>query len=60
MRGVDAAVDYRHRLAGAVEAGGPGLIGADQRDAVEQDRPVDPVFHHAFDRKAGCVERLER
>ena len=60
MRGVDAAVDHRHHSAGAVEAGSPGLVGADERDAVPQNRLVDPVFYHALHRKAGRVKRFER
>ena len=60
MRGVDPAVDYRHRSAGAVEAEGPGKIGADQRDAIPQDRLVDSVLHHALDREVRRFELFER
>ena len=60
MRGVDPAVDYRHRSAGAVEAEGPGKIGPDQRDAIPQDRLVDSVRHHALDREVRRFELFER
>ena len=50
MSGIHAGIDDGDDLTGAVEALCPGLVGADDIDAVHQDRSVDPVFRHPLHR----------
>ena len=60
MSRVDTGVDQRHHEAGAVEALSPRLVGADERDTIQQDRRVNPVFRHPLDQRARCIQRLQR
>ena len=52
MGGVDARVDDRDHRAGAVVALRPRLVRADQRDALGEHGPVQPVLGHALDQRA--------
>src|SRR5262245_55871839 len=59
MRTVNAGVEDRDRLAGAVVAAGPNLIRLNQRHALGEQRFVNRVFHHAHDVAAERIERVE-
>src|SRR5438046_2594369 len=53
---IDTGVDQRHHEAGAVEALSPRLVGADERDTIQQDRRVNPVFRHPLAQRARCIQ----
>ena len=60
MSRVDTGIEHRHHEAGAVEALSPGLVGADERDTVPQDRLVNHVLRHPLDQGARRVQLLQR